>query len=1016
MHRVDASPRLGEPRRSVDGGGYISHLSSRRSSSASYQENDVRTMLERVLHGIDSLSAQQARMEMLLRNCPPAESPVGRGKGSDAMAGAMTRRNSVGMMRIESLVIPNPASHDDEETLHSNDNTWPASIPARHHDPEEDAQEDDKLVSAIAKIGLGTLGGMSSHRGGTLGSGASGQQWRLPVLHPSSTKMLCLDIIGTLFLLHDICITPCVIAWHLSVQGWLLAFQFASFFFWTFDTAIVFCTAYYKNGELHQSQPGIFYHVLRTKFTFNLILLLAEATNLWIDTAGMAYVNEGSSVRAIRTLKLTRMLKVSRVNHTFRLLDKLYLHEGQSFRSSGTWIASLVARIVFFMLVANHIVACLWFWQGKYGLTDNGWTWLQETNLMSASFVLQYVTSLHWSVAQMTLGGTDTSPVNSYERIIGIISLVNGMVFGCTTVSYVSAAIVDYIMIQRDATNQMVECRRFLLQYQCPQTVGAQVIKQVAKRLSEEVPLQENQVSALRLLAPTLQTQLRLATRRPHVQRHALINIWSQIEPRCIDALCHSAVSHSFLSHEDDLFNPGQSCNQAWFVVRGRLRYVQNPNSSKVVRTEITPVHQGTWISEVALWSLWAHVGTCEASGPASHLLSISSQALIEVLEEFPTVERLAQQYAKNYHAYLTSASPPHSQWPNDLHVPNTEDVAMLLSQHVGLGLLKRGLASGSLVLSDEDEAYVTKELMAGKCTIQYSDDGTQLERVVGLTNVMLRYEPDSFTNPSPKPLVLYQVGAVTQQGKTKLSLHIPGTKRWTGESPQAALKRILEADLRVFAPMMEVENSERKVSVKDSTQSLKMRTKTVKTIYRSNLQELPKDIMSMQVPFPELPGLVGKSSTPDSSETDSEPHQFQLLVLPQEKEAGLYAFLLPAQYEIMDNDDNKDAMKAWMSTVKVDLEELAKPPSVKPHPEAELESVIETVLSAHLVELDAQMLLEPTSEIRSDNNDVMPRSTAVSELALWQSAGSASSSNCIVGDDNVEIWKPCECEHVVHL
>jgi len=498
----------------------------------------------------------------------------------------------------------------------------------------------------------------------------------------------------------------------------------------------------------------------------------------------------------------------------------------------------------------------------------------------------------------MTLGASDAFPTNSYERFLNIIFLINGLVVGSTTISYVSAAIVDCLMLQRDATNQLLEVRRFLRQYNCPPRLSAEVVKQVSKRLSEEIVLKESEVTALNLLAPTLRMQVQHETRLPHIENHPLLNIWSEIDRKCLEALSLMAVTHKFMAREDDLFQPGQSCHETWLVLSGKLKY-QMHHGTEFVSTAGVIVGNGTWISEAALWCLWNHVGAMEANDVKCHLLSINAVAMLRMLQEFPTVRRLTQQYAKNYHSYLTSSGPPHSAWPTDLHVPFTEDVAMLLSQHVGLGLLKRNLTAGTLYLSPEDEAYVQKELMAGKCTLQYSEDDHQLERVVGVANLQLKWEVASEVR------TLYQLGLVDEKNRQKLSLHVPGTKRLTGESPNAALQRILDTDLQSFANFMYVEDSERKVSVKESTQTLKMRTKTVKTIFRSVLSEWPDDIHSFHVAWPKILGLEGL-------------HPLEVLAIPSNAQVGIYAFMLPEQYDIIESSENIEIMKEWIASIQV--------------------------------------------------------------------------------------------------
>mmetsp|Transcript_72542 Transcript_72542/g.172996 ORF Transcript_72542/g.172996 Transcript_72542/m.172996 type:complete len:989 (-) Transcript_72542:42-3008(-) len=813
---------------------------------------------------------------------------------------------------------------DSEEVTASGGLRWPACIQPRLHPPSEAGKDlDEKVVVAISDLEFAPRSIAFLKRNISAKKIAKRRRW--PVLYPNSKKMHAFDLLGCIVLVQDIFITPFILAWNTEVQFWMIPTGLFAILFWMVDIAAGFCIAFYKDGALVNSQPEVAWHFFRRQFFIDALLLLIDMCNMVVDVfnqIGSDVFSEGN-IRFIRLLKLTRLLKLARAVRMARLIDRIWVSETQAPSSSSAFVFALVAKILIVTIISNHLLACLWYWQGAYGLTDTHKHWVEEMELVAATRIYQYLTSLHWSVAQMTLGASDANPSNSYERFLNIIFLLNGLVFGSTIISYLSAAIVDYIMIKRDTTAQLSECRRFLRQYQCPSKLAGQVVKQVAKRLSEEVPLKESDVSSLDLLAPTLRTQVTQATRLPHLERHQLFNIWGQIERRCLEEVAGQAVSHRFLSRDDDLFTAGKHCDEAWCLLQGTLKYTQMPGTSNVVSEEVTVVDSNHWIAEASLWAFWLHVGYMEAHEVACHLLSVNAISLVRMLGDFPLIYRLSQQYAKNYHACLTSAGPPHAPWPSDLNVPFTQDTSMLLSQHVGLGLLQRGLALGALDLSDHDEEYVTKELMSGKCTIQYSDDGEQLERVVGVTNVMVHWEDrNSHTRHSiesacslhashgsrPDAKVLYQVGEMDAKGKQKLSLHVPGAKRQTGESPQAALEGMLNNALKPFAEHLVIEDSETKVSIKESTQSLKMRTKTVKTIYRAELDAWPSDgIYSVDVPFPDLPGL------------QQLPAQ-QILLLPQKGQVGLYAFLLPDHYAVLDEDENLAAVKDWIANMHIDF------------------------------------------------------------------------------------------------
>jgi len=914
---------------------------------------DSKVLFKKVLQGLQHISEGQARLEDLMNHGANFKSSGLRAFGEQSRS--FKAPSCLGTSRSKDMHRNAPSSLPSSIDEAKDGGVGGLALVApRFPPPLLHVEEDEKVLNMISKVAL------KMHQVAHHTSSANAKAKRLlrrhrsrrgnmmesvfgvPVLHPNCSKVFAFDIFICFVLLHDICMTPFLFAWRVDPRDMLLLTAYIATVIWSIDATLGFFIAYFKDGELEMTQPKVAWYYFCHRFPIDLTLLMVDLLNLMVDTMQQFGMGEVSWLQGqtVRILKLTRLLKLARAARVLRVLDRMWVQGSDLPQSGIKFVASLVVKILIVVVISNHVLACLWFWQGAYGPSDTQQRWLEEVNLESAAPSYQYFTSYHWAVGQMTLGSSDVNPVNSYERFLNIIFLLYGLMFGSTTIPYVSAAIVGYIMAKRDVTNQLVVCRRFLRQYECPHKLAAQVVQQVSKRLSEEIPLTEQDVTALNLLAPTLRSQVLHSTRIPHLRTHTLFMIWGEIEIRTLHALSSTAVFHQFMAREDDLFYPGQSCDRAWFVVGGAMKYSLSGHSSRMLDEEVAVVNAGTWVCEAALWSQWLTVGNMGADDQACHLVAIDANLMLQVLqEESPTVLHLTLQYAKNYHACIASAGPPYSEWPTDLHVPFTEDVAMLLSQHVGLGLLKREIALGGLWLSDQDEAYLMKELVGGRCTLQYSKDLT-LERVVAVANVMLLWDEaldltrstheegsgfhateteDSAATSKPstksaikehqrkEQRVLYQIGRIDEHGEKKLALHVPGTKRKTGEAPQAALERIMSAELRPFKDHMRFEGSERVVTEKDGTQTLKMPTKTVKTVYKSVLTSWPEGIQHCRVGLPNLPGLRNGSRKHD------------LLLLPQSsQQVGLYAFLHPKQYSTIDDAMHADAMKKWIAALNI--------------------------------------------------------------------------------------------------
>jgi len=218
--------------------------------------------------------------------------------------------------------------------------------------------------------------------------------------------------------------------------------------------------------------------------------------------------------------------------------------------------------------------------------------------------------------------------------------------------------------------------------------------------------------------------------------------MWNDADVAAVRSLCEAAVSLAFVPNRDVVFMPGALAEQAYYVMRGRLRYTQVPESSMVLQDMQTEVQQGVWLCEAALWTDWEHVGMLEAR-VSCQLLSVNATGLLRVLQRHATVSAMTKSYGRNFHTRLVSARPPHAEWPTDLHVPYTIP-SELLSQHVGIALLRHARRSGMVSLPAAQLEKLSEEVRCGLCSVQHSKDGSGLQRIVTL--VALRIEQDGLT------------------------------------------------------------------------------------------------------------------------------------------------------------------------------------------------------------------------------------------------------------------------------
>jgi len=422
------------------------------------------------------------------------------------------------------------------------------------------------------------------------------------------------------------------------------------------------------------------------------------------------------------------------------------------------------------------------------------------------------------------------------------------------------------------------------------------------------VPLKEEDVPALRDLSLPLQQWLLKETRQPHLTTHALFRIWWNLEETAVELLCET-VESEFYSPQDVLFVPAKSSEYMFLVVDGSFRYSQEPTTSKVLDAYEQDVDAGAWVCEAALWSDWTHVGKLEAETQVK-VFKLSYEELASILEVLKMVSMVTRSYARSFYLRLTTACPPHSDWPTDLGLPFTS-AADLLSKDVGVGLLRAACTSGRISLMPAESAQLEDEIRHETCALQQTERG-ELERLVAVHCI-------NITRPNGD--ILVHLGSYhADRGLIDACCKLPGHKRPHGELPKAALERLLATPaLSHFSTGIKLLHVEHDVQVKED-RFPGIRSKYLRTVQQCLLQPGFE---------PDLP--VASANGALSRQFDS----FAVLTIPiNEDTAGLYCWMSQTTFEFASSPNGLKLLQGWLAGVTVDFAAIRRRGSLHKQPQ----------------------------------------------------------------------------------
>lgn len=511
------------------------------------------------------------------------------------------------------------------------------------------------------------------------------REWCSVMLHPDNKLKLFLDTASIITMTADLTLIPVVLAWELSMAGTVAGFSTFSAAYWSLDIFVNFNAGFYREDSEVEMRPcSVARRYCMGWFTLDFGIVMCDwisliavftQSEIGTDTSSLSLVRFAKASRLLRIFGLLRMFRLARI--TDDLMERHLTHE-----------IRLGVRILLILLVVvwvSHIISCLWYAIGSRLPTDTGTRWTDarvtiegiDYPFASQNRFYQYTSSLHWSIAQMTLGSIDVVASNTAERLFNILMLLVGLLFSCSLVSTLSTTMIDLRMSVTKQNKMMRKLRQFLRQHDVHSRVSSRVTQQVSHRLKQKDPLTEADVEVLSMISSSLRSELRHHMFKEHLATYPIFDLVAGLNLSTSIAICNSAVEFRYLQSGDDLFPTGAACDCAYYVVDGSLTYVQEPDTAPVHKTTSGNVVRGAWLCEAALWTKWVHVGSAHANS-TSQIMTVNADRMLKCIQRHRPIQDLVETYAASYHSCLITAVPP-KRWPSDLHVEDADFGAILV-------------------------------------------------------------------------------------------------------------------------------------------------------------------------------------------------------------------------------------------------------------------------------------------------------------------------------------------------
>mmetsp|Transcript_48812 Transcript_48812/g.128722 ORF Transcript_48812/g.128722 Transcript_48812/m.128722 type:complete len:956 (+) Transcript_48812:190-3057(+) len=430
-------------------------------------------------------------------------------------------------------------------------------------------------------------------------SSAAGSFQKFIYMNPTSQRRLLWDVIGIMMITYDLVLLP-LHAFPLEAEGgaftdFMIIMGQVTTSYWTLDIFSNFLCGYQTEKDIEMDPLKIAMHYIKGWFPLDMLLVLSDiiVTTVLDETA--SFLRFGKSIsRGMRVVRMIRLVKLRRIMAD--IMDRIPSEYARTLLR--------VLKLLMFIIMLNHYIACGWFWLGTSLQDSQSMTWVLRSMNEDSSIWYFYVTSLHWSLTQFTPASMEVVPTNRVERTYSVCVLMFALVTFSSFVSTITSSVTHLQHINARKLHNQVLLRRYLSERRISAGLVLRVChySQVYQRSQGgmERKTGEDKVEALKILPASMRQEIRWEAFSPSILAHPLFFQYNIATPTGMREVCSRCLSEVSLAVVQELFTQPKAVKQMLFVLEGALKYTYPANLYSMAEQEVGK-HQ--WACEVAIWA-----------------------------------------------------------------------------------------------------------------------------------------------------------------------------------------------------------------------------------------------------------------------------------------------------------------------------------------------------------------------------------------------------------------------------
>ncbi|CAM9341876.1 unnamed protein product [Hapterophycus canaliculatus] len=335
-------------------------------------------------------------------------------------------------------------------------------------------------------------------------------QYRKPwyIITPESKTHQILDHIGDFLTLYVLVAIPLFVSFqhieNMHAEDWH-AFNFVVDVCFLLDLAARFLTAYHDEyADMVVYEPlSIARNYSRGLLVFDLIASVPLTILLGVHTFSISN-------------KVTRLARMPQTMRLIRAIKVLSEEAEKTQRKNILLAAYNLVKVVLYILLVMHWVACGWHLLAD--LEDADLSWIVKDGLEDAPASQLYVTSVYWTVTTLsTVGYGDIFASTIAERTYCILVMLTGATMYALAIGAVSHIITTVVARHSHSRRIARHAETFIRMHSLPQYLASEVMRTLNISGETDQMLEKRAQNTLELLPMGVRTSVLLCIYRSQV-------------------------------------------------------------------------------------------------------------------------------------------------------------------------------------------------------------------------------------------------------------------------------------------------------------------------------------------------------------------------------------------------------------------------------------------------------------------------------------------------------------------